>query len=112
MNKVYLISAGDYEEDKRYKIGYTKRKVLDRIKDFKTGNSQTFEVICEFESIYATQIESALHKKYYYSRIEGEWFILSAAEISEFKEACKFFHDTFELLKRENTWVQARGGWI
>ena len=108
MMKVYLICNGI--EDKRYKIGYTKRKIEQRLKEFKTGNSSDFEIISFFESKWATKIESALHKRFDSSKIEGEWFYLKEHDILEFTSECQKLHDIFELLNTQNTWVIDKGG--
>ena len=56
MYNVYLL----YTEDGKYKIGYTRRKVLERIKELQTGNSNNFTVINTYESKWGTKIEAAL----------------------------------------------------
>lgn len=102
MYKVYLISWGDI--DKEYKIGFTKRKVEDRIKSFKTGNSNTFE------SKWGTKIEAFLHRKYSCNNLSGEWFRLSEEEVKNFYKTCENQHNIFELINNENTYVIERGG--
>ena len=107
MLKVYLISTGD--EEKRYKIGHTRRKVEDRIREFKTGNSSSFEIIGVFESKFGTKIESTIHRKFGSKKIEGEWFFLNDNDVSSFESECKRLHDIFHLLTTENTYVMKRG---
>lgn len=108
MIKVYLISNGG--DDKRYKIGYTKRKVENRVKEFKTGNSNDFEIISVFESKWASKIEAALHKRFCYSKIEGEWFYLTESEVRNFSNECQNLHNIFEILNNQNTYIIDRGG--
>lgn len=108
MYKVYLISSGDVE--KQYKIGYTRRDVEDRVREFKTGNSNNLEVISVFESKWGTKIESSLHRKYKTKKIDGEWFDLNQEEVNNFKIECERIHDMFELISNENTYIIDRGG--
>lgn len=108
MIKVYLISTNG--DDKRYKIGYTKRKVEQRVKEFKTGNSNEFEIISVFESKWASKIEAALHKRFGSTKIEGEWFYLDDVVVEEFTYECQKLHNIFELLNNQNTYIIDRGG--
>ena len=101
MKKLYLISSG--VDNKIYKIGYTRRDVKKRIKEFKTGNSTLLEIVYTFESKWSSKIEPLLHKKY--EKIEGEWFKLTNDEINSFIKTCEHLHNTFEVLSTENTWV-------
>jgi len=108
MYKVYLISAG--RDEKRYKIGYTKRTVWDRLKEIKTSNSDNLEILDVFESKYGTKIERVLHRKYSSRKIENEWFRLTENEASQFKKDCQMIHDNFILLESQNTYIIDRGG--
>lgn len=108
MFKVYLLSVG--EEKRRYKIGYTRRQVEQRIKELKTGNCENFEIISVFESKWGTKIESKLHDKYRSKKIDGEWFQLDDIDILLFQESCQNIHNMFEFLSKENTWIIDRGG--
>jgi len=108
MFKIYLISSGDI--DKQYKIGYTRRNVEARIREFRTGNSNNLEIISIFESKWGTKIESSLHRRYASKKIGGEWFNLDKEEVNRFQEDCKKIHDMLELLSNENTYIISRGG--
>ena len=98
MYNVYLISCGD-GEDKKYKIGYTKNSVESRVKQLKTGNSESLIIEQVFSSKYGTKIESVLHRNYESSRISGEWFKLSEAQADKFKNDCQNLDDFF------NNWI-------
>ncbi len=106
MYKVYLISSGSSE--KQYKIGYTRRNVEQRIKEFKTGNSNEFSIIEVFESKWGTKIEAFFHKKYRSKKINGEWFFLNEEEVKNFGKDCKNQHDIFELITSSNSWYIER----
>lgn len=108
MYKVYLISCGDI--DKQYKIGFTRRKVENRIKEFKTGNSNNLEIVSVFESKWGTKIEAFLHRKYFDKKISGEWFILDEEEVRGFYKTCENQHNIFELINNHNTYIIEKGG--
>jgi len=102
---VYLISS-TIEDDICYKIGYTKRNPLQRIKEMKTGNASELELIDQFKSKWGTQIESNLHKFFKDKKISGEWFRLSDYDVSKFKIMCEQTHNNFEIISENNTWFQ------
>lgn len=109
MYNVYIISS-EINNKKLYKIGYTKREVYKRIKEFKTGNASEFEIVDTFSSKWGTKIERNLHRYFEYSKINGEWFDLTIDQVKNFKNICERFHNNFELLERYNTYVIDRGG--
>jgi len=103
MYNVYLISTDD-----GCKIGFTKRKVEDRIKEFKTGNSNDFKIISVFKSEYGTKIEKILHNKYKTKKIKGEWFLLEKEDIDNFINECKKSHEILKILNDENTYINRK----
>ncbi len=69
--KIYLISA-QINDEVLYKIGYTKRKVEQRIKDFKTGNASDFDIIGTFIcDKYHITLEKRLHNFFRTKKISG-----------------------------------------
>lgn len=109
MCKVYLISS-EINNKKLYKIGYTRREVNKRIKEFKTGNASEFKIIDVFESKWGTKIETSLHKHFKSNKVDGEWFDLNERQVKDFKRICEITHSNFELLENYNTYVIDRGG--
>lgn len=107
MFKVYLISA-NYPDSQYYKIGWTKRDPIKRLKELKTGNSQELELVDFFESKWGPRIEANLHKYYDRDRCQGEWFKLNPEQVSEFKEVCRKNHDIFELMSEENSFFKEK----
>ena len=71
--KVYLL----VNEEEKYKIGFTNRDINKRIKELQVGSSSEMRVVHEYESDYARQIETVLHRLYKSKRISGEWFQLT-----------------------------------
>ncbi len=72
----------------------------------KTGNASELEVVESFQSKWGTQIESKLHRIFQDKKISGEWFRLTAYDISQFKKLCEQSHQSFELLSKDNSWFQ------
>jgi hypothetical protein len=108
MVTVYLISA-ESNGKKLYKIGYTRRNVSERIKDFKTGNTSVFEIVDSFSSKWGTKIEKAIHKIFKEKRVSGEWFDLCESDISLFYEKCLLIHNNLEFINERNTYFIDRG---
>jgi hypothetical protein len=109
MLNVYLISA-ETNGKKLYKIGYTKRKVEERIREFKTGNTAVFSIIEVFNSKWGTKIESHLHKYFKSSKIRGEWFDLTDDDLDKWLDLCELSHKNFEIIESQNTYFIDRGG--
>jgi hypothetical protein len=72
----------------------------------KTGNASELEVVESFKSKWGTQIEAKLHRIFQDKKISGEWFKLSAYDISQFKKLCEQTHNSFEILSKDNSWFQ------
>jgi biotin operon repressor len=107
MYNVYLVCS-EIEGKKLYKIGYTRREVEKRIKEFKTGNASEFYIIDSFQSKWGTKIESQLHKFYKPKKVSGEWFDLNQEELDNFLKRCKTIHDNLELISTQNTFYLDR----
>jgi hypothetical protein len=108
MINVYLISV-EADGRKLYKIGYTRRNVSDRIKEFDTGNAQTFIIENVFNSKWGTKIEAQLHKFFKESKVKGEWFNLTDDDVLVWINQCKLYHKNFEIIEKQNTYYIDRG---
>lgn len=108
MYNVYLICA-EIEGKNLYKIGYTKRDVEKRIKEFKTGNASLFYLVDSFNSRWGTKIESQLHRIFKTKKVSGEWFDLDQTDITQFNRNCKLIHDNLELISKVNTYYLEKG---
>ena len=109
MLKIYLISS-ELDGNKVYKIGYTKRDINERVKEFKTGNSNNLTIESFFTSKWAKKIEKGLHRHFKNYKISGEWFKLESHHLVDFLRICQITHDNLELLDKYNTWIEDRGG--
>ena len=88
---IYLVCA-EINGERLHKIGYTKRRIEERIKEFKTGNASEFYIIDSFKSEWGTKIEANLKRKFKIYNIRGEWFNLPQSEIDNFYSYCKKFN--------------------
>lgn len=110
MYNVYLISA-EINNEKLYKIGFTRREVNKRLKELKTGNPADFRIVETFKSDYGTKIESQIHKIFNYKKVDGEWFSLTDEDIVNFTNICEKIEDNLKLLKN-NTYIIDKGGYL
>jgi hypothetical protein len=108
MFNIYLISS-EVNGQLLHKIGYTRRSVEKRIKEFKTGNASEFLIVDSFQSKWGTKIESQLHRIFKPKKVSGEWFLLTDDDVKKFKEYCITTHDNFELISTQNTYYIDRG---
>ena len=103
MTNIYLICA-DIEGEKLHKIGFTKRTIEMRIKEFKTGNAADLYLVDSFRSKWGTKIEANLKRKFKIYNIRGEWFNLPQLEISNFYSYCEYLHNNYNFLSEHNTY--------
>lgn len=108
MYNVYLICS-EIEGKNLYKIGYTRREISKRIKEFKTGNASEFYLVDSFQSKWGTKIESQLHRFLRSKKISGEWFDLSKEDVISFRKSCQEIHNNLELISNTNTYYLDRG---
>ena len=102
---IYLISA-QIGEEKLYKIGFTKRSVEQRIKDFKTGNASDFLIEQVFQcDKYHITVEKRLHNHFNSKHVNGEWFLLEKNDIYEFVRLCHKYWEETDILNNQNTWM-------
>ena len=105
--KIYLISS-TINNETFYKIGITRQNIENRLRQLKTGNPATLNIINYFESKWASKIEANLHSRFSSYNVEGggtEWFSLTPETISNFTNICQKLHETFQLLSINNTWI-------
>ncbi len=103
MYNVYLVCS-EINGNKMYKIGYTKRAIEKRLKEFKTGNGAEIYLIESFHSKWGTKIEAALHRLFRSKKISGEWFNLNDDEVSSFVVECNKRHDNLNFIESNNTY--------
>ncbi len=103
MTKIYLICA-DIDGEKLHKIGFTKRTIEKRLKEFKTGNAADLYLVDSFTSKWGTKIESSLHRIFKTKKVRGEWFNLNEEDVHSFNGYCQTLHDNFEFITEHNTY--------
>jgi hypothetical protein len=109
MYTVYLLSS-EINGSKIYKIGFTKRNVENRIKEFQTGNASEIKIVETFKSKWGTKIESFLHRKFSNKKISGEWFGLNESDINNFIKSCQVIHNNYDTMSEINTYFIDRNG--
>jgi len=95
---VYLIKDND---NGFYKIGIA-RDPQKRLKELQTGNPNQLTIIETFLSEYSNKVEKNLHRKYSYTKKEGEWFDLSIKEEVSFINDCKKIEESLFFLQNNN----------
>lgn len=100
MGKIYLIAELNSNPIK-YKLGKTKRKVSQRLKEHQTGASNELVVVGEYNSEYYHKIEALLKRQYAQYATEGgtEWFTLPDEVMTKFISECEKAEQTFSFLK-------------
>ena len=94
----------DKDGNERHKIGVTKRKVITRVKELQTGNSNVISVLNQFQTYNYKHVEKWLHKKYSNQKTEtqNEWFTLTNEQVGEFIEICKEVDKTVTFMRENN----------
>ena len=104
---IYIILEENNTE-KRYKIGITKRRSSDRLKEIQTGNSNYLEVIFTYETKWSSKIERIIHSNYKNNRINGEWFSLTEDDLINIKRLMIKLDSDLTLLESNNTYIQEK----
>lgn len=83
---VYLLC--DSSKENTYKIGATRGKIGNRIKNLQTGNSGDISIVHIYETEHPFFIENILHKRFKHKLIKNEWFGLDSEDINNFINNC------------------------
>lgn len=95
MKYVYLISdINNYT----YKIGISNNPEK-RLKSLQTGNDRILRILYKVICKNYNQVENALHNKYCFLKVNGEWFELTEEDVKNFPESCKKMDENFSLIK-------------
>lgn len=90
--KIYLIKQ---ENTSFYKIGCTKRKINERIKELQTGNGSNLILIHEFKTKYGFKLENLLHFHFKQKKVNLEWFELTKEDVDNFLTICNKYENNF-----------------
>jgi predicted GIY-YIG superfamily endonuclease len=92
---VYLISdINNYT----YKIGISNNPE-NRLKSLQTGNDRVLKIIHKVICENYNKVENALHNKYEFLKVNGEWFELTEEDVKIFPESCKKMDENFKIIK-------------
>jgi len=94
--QVYLIKNAEGA----YKIGFTSKKVSDRIVGLQTGASSELEMVASYQTQRARQIEGILHRTHRSKRRKGEWFDLTLEDEIKFCQMCAQIEHNLEFLEK------------
>lgn len=97
--KGYVYLLCDWGKDGAYKIGVTRGKIENRIKELQTGNSGEIVMCSYYPSDYPFFIEKTLHQRYGKNKLLNEWFELDNDEALKFKDRCKEVENMVDALK-------------
>lgn len=92
MQYVYLINCGEYS-----KIGIA-NDVESRLAQLQTGNPYPLTVLFCFGFSNAEVVEKAIHQKFFVKRKSGEWFLLTQADVDDFKTICYMLGGSTEIV--------------
>jgi len=84
----------------RFKIGVTKRKIEDRLKEIQTGNPGEVFVMRTFESNYPYKLEKMMHRHFNSKRTLNEWFCLNVDDVTSFTETCRKYESIIDGLEK------------
>lgn len=101
MGKIYLIKCYN-DSEVLYKIGFTRGKPENRLKNLETGNPNDLEIIKVFETKYNTKLESNLHTKFKSKQVKNEWFRLDNDDVDDFIDTCKSMERNYNILAESN----------
>lgn len=98
---VYLISDSNTYN---YKIGISKNPEK-RIKSLQTGNDNKLKIIHKVLCENYMKVEKALHNKYSFLKINGEWFELTEEDVKIFPEICSKIDENFKTINLFNLYL-------
>lgn len=103
LNEIYLMYVKDLNA---YKIGVSKNSKK-RLKQLQTGCPYNIEIKHIFFSKFAYKVESILHREFNTYKIDidekklnGEWFILTSDQVSNFINRCQLIESNIDFLKK------------
>ena len=99
---VYLVKC-----ENLYKIGFTSKKVIKRLKELQVGNGNEFVLVKEFQSEFASKLESTLHRIFNSKHKSGEWYELTDEDVESFDFECNKFETAMKYLELYNPFIQS-----
>lgn len=96
MRKIYIIQQ---EGTDLYKIGFTRKKVSERIQQLQTGSANKLLEVFELETKFAPTIEKAVQRFRTINRMNGEWFTFDYDELRKVQEDIKSTHRNLQFLE-------------
>lgn len=103
---IYLIYA-EIGSIGQWKIGVTRRKLEERLREHKTSNPNIVGITAYYEtdSSLVYGIESLLKRWYKRDIIEGEWIRFEAITKDKFLKDCQKIEHNFKFIKNNSTLI-------
>lgn len=108
MKWIYLIKAESELGEESYKIGITKRKPEQRLKELQTANSSELSIVETFKTDIGNEVETTLHRTYGTSNLKGEWFDLTDEQLESFLSNCEIIESNLKIIRKNNSWYQKK----
>lgn len=87
---VYLLKSYNEEVGDVYKIGISKNKIEERLRNLRTGNPNEIEVIHIYHTkIKNSKLEARLHRMFKHHLVKGEWYNLPTEDVNNFMNICE-----------------------
>lgn len=104
MGYVYLLLEVNKNGDEHHKIGFSKNNPEKRLKQLRTGNSNTITLLKTYETDNYKKLENWLHRKFMDKKTQSdnEWFCLNNEDVLNFLTTCKKIDDIIITLLEEN----------
>lgn len=98
---VYLLKSYNEDLGDVYKIGVSKNKIEERLRNLRTGNPNEIKVVCIYETkVKNTKLESRLHRRFKHYLVKGEWYNLSEEDVNNFAYICEQLETPLLLIEK------------
>lgn len=104
--KSYVYLIADTLNEGIFKIGVTKGKIENRIKQLQTGNAGELYIFDYYETEFPYFIEKRMHIKYRDNNVNSEWFKVPLEEALKFKELCSEEEKLVDIMKDNHFFME------
>lgn len=98
---VYLLKSYNEEVGDVFKIGISRNKIEERLRNLRTGNPNEIEVIHIYQTeIKNSKLEARLHRRFKHLLVKGEWYNLTEEEVNNFVYTCQQLETALKLIEK------------
>ena len=98
---IYLIKS---KQSQLYKIGISDNPQK-RIKNLQTGNPEDLIIIHTYKTKNYNKVEKALHNRYSYLKLNGEWFEFDVFIEVNFLKECILIDNNLNIINKNNSFI-------